>query len=72
MAYIMDMANGTEHPVEEPSYQVVRESRLDAHDTAQLTEHPQLQLAVLEVQTQTEARPLPAASVEALIKALED
>lgn len=68
MAYIMDMTNGTVHPVEEPSYQIKRESR----DEARLAEYPQLQLAMVEAQTQVEAPALPAASIEALIKTLED
>ena len=73
MAHIMDMANGTVHPVEEPSYQIKRESRTESRDAAQFAEYPQLQLALTEAQTQAKPRTtLPPAAVEALIKMLED
>ena len=72
MAYIMDMASGTEHPVEEPSYSAVRKSSLGAGDIPHLDKHPQLQLAMIEIQTQAETRTLPAASLDALIKTLGD
>ena len=70
MAHIMDMANGTVHPVEEPSYQVKHGSRTESRDAARSVKYPQLQLAMIE--TQTEIPALPAASIEALIKTLED
>jgi len=72
MAYIMDMADGTEHLTEEPPYQAARETRLESRDRDHLVEHPQLQLAMVEIQTPAETGTLPAAAVEALIKTLED
>ena len=72
MAYIMDMANGTVHPVEEPSYQVKRDSSIESRDENRLAVYPQPQLAMVEAQRQTETPAIPAASIEALIKTLED
>ncbi|VAW73240.1 hypothetical protein MNBD_GAMMA14-758 [hydrothermal vent metagenome] len=72
MVYIMDMANGTEHPVEEPSYQVVRETRLAPRDMDLQAGCLQPRLAMVEIQAQTKARTLPAASVDALLKTFED
>jgi len=72
MAHIMDIADGTLHPVEEPSYLVNPESRTESRDAARLAEYPQLQLAMVETHIQAEAPALPVASIEALIRALED
>ncbi|TCK17192.1 hypothetical protein DFR30_0413 [Thiogranum longum] len=72
MAYFMDMASGTEFPVEEPSCKLVCKAENSACDTPCAIEEPHLQLAMVEARTQSEARTLPAASVEALIKSLED
>lgn len=72
MAHIMDMANGTIHPVEEPSYQVKRDSRIESRDATRPAEYPQLQLAMVEAETYVETRALPAASIDALIRTLED
>jgi len=72
MAYIMDMASGTKLAVEEPSYQLKRDSRNMPLDASLLAEYPQLQLAMVEVQTQTEAASFHASVVEAAIETLED
>ncbi|HED52320.1 MAG TPA: hypothetical protein ENI83_02060 [Gammaproteobacteria bacterium] len=72
MVYIMDMVDGTEHPVEEPSYQVARETRLDPRNMDLQAECLQPRLAMVEIQTQTKACTLPAASVDALLKTFED
>lgn len=72
MTYIMDMASGTEQTVEEPSYQLKRDASVAPGDKARLTEHPQLQLAMVEVQPQTEAASFTAPVIEAALKTLED
>ncbi|VAW78527.1 hypothetical protein MNBD_GAMMA15-590 [hydrothermal vent metagenome] len=72
MAYIMDMANGTELTVEAPSYQLERGPGNAPRDANQLTEYPQLQLAIVELQTQAEAATFPASVVDATLKTLED
>ncbi len=70
MAYIVDMASGTAYPVEEPEYRINRAPETSSQDVPRPAILPQLQLAMVEAQT--EARPLPAASIEALLKTLED
>jgi len=72
VAHIMDMANGTIHPVEEPSYQGKRDSRTESRDGTRPAEYPQLQLAMVEAQTQVETPALPAVAIDALIRTLED
>jgi len=72
MAYTMDMASGTVLSVEEPSFQLKRDTRVASRDTIQTAEYPQLQLAMVETQAQTEVPAFPATVVEALIKTLED
>lgn len=73
MAYIMDMASGTEFTIEEPSYKVTRETVDASCDTTYRMDcPPQLQLAMVELQPQHEARSLPAAALEALIDSIED
>ncbi len=72
MAYIMDMASGTEFPIEEPSCKLAREARDEPCEIQCPTGHARLQLAMHEVQTQSVARALPVAAVEELINSLED
>ena len=72
MAYIMDMASGSEFPVEEPSYKLARETGSASCERPRRMDCPQLQLAMVEVQAEGETRTLPAATLEALINSLED
>jgi len=72
MAYIMDMASGTAYPVEEPEYQIDRAPETASQDVPGPEALPQLQLAMVERQAQPETRPLPAASIAALLKTLDD
>ncbi len=72
MAYTMDMASGTVLSAEEPSFQLKRDTRAASRDTIRTAEYPQLQLAMVETQAQTEVPAFPATVVEALIKTLED
>ena len=70
MAYIMDMASGTIQPVEEPS--IKRNFGMELQDATPLEEYPQLQLAMVEVSTETATQTLHPAAIEALLKTLED
>lgn len=70
MAYIMDMASGTTHKVEEPAYN--RNATTETRDDTVPEAHAQLQLAMVEATAQHEHPALHPAALDALIKTLED
>jgi len=72
MAYIMDMASGKAYPVEVPEYRIDRAPGTASQDVLRPEALPELQLAMVERQAQPETRSLPAASIAALLKTLED
>ena len=66
------MASGTVFPVEKPSCKHAPEAGNEPCDAQCPTAHARLQLAMIEVQAQSDACALPVAAIEDLINSLED